>query len=491
MQSYPDYYAILGVDPSASEEEIKQAYRALVRRYHPDVSGDESTVTLFQQIQEAYEVLSDPERRKAFDRWRAEKGLDKEPALSLEVTLSHRVLPVLEEDQLFYLLMEVKPAREIQVERLPLNLCVILDCSTSMQGAKLQRAKEAISRLVDHLSPRDIFSLVAFNDRAQVLVPASRGVDKALVKSKTSAVQSRGGTEMLQGLMAGLSEIERGKWADSVDHIILLTDGRTYGDEEACLLKASEAGERGIGITALGIGPDWNEDILEGMAERSGGFCAYIVSPSAMSEAFRDRIQSLTHIFARQLSLTVRRGEGVDIRDAFRISPYIARLPEAEGAFLVGTMEVERPLLLLLEVLVAPHPVGPHRLLQLEVQGDIPSLGRARERIRYDVEVEFQEGPSAEEVPSAILEVMERVALFKVHEKVITDWRQGNIREATRRLEFLATRLLSLGEEALAKAALLEAGRLSKTGRLSPEGSKRLRYGTRGLAFLPREVEDD
>jgi hypothetical protein len=52
----------------------------------------------------------------------------------------------------------------------------------------------------------------------------------------------------------------------------------------------------------------------------------------------------------------------------------------------------------------------------------------------------------------------------------------------------MATRLLNIGENELAKAALLEAGRLTRTGHLSPEGRKKIRYGTRGLSMLPKEI---
>jgi molecular chaperone DnaJ len=65
-----DYYAILGVGRSASEKEIKQAYRRLARKYHPDVNpGDKTAEAKFKEMNEAYEVLSDPEKRKKYDRF--------------------------------------------------------------------------------------------------------------------------------------------------------------------------------------------------------------------------------------------------------------------------------------------------------------------------------------------------------------------------------------------------------------------------------------
>jgi curved DNA-binding protein len=66
---YKDYYKILGVDRNASEKEIKKAYRKLARKYHPDVNpGDDGAEERFKEINEAHEVLSDPEKRKKFDQ---------------------------------------------------------------------------------------------------------------------------------------------------------------------------------------------------------------------------------------------------------------------------------------------------------------------------------------------------------------------------------------------------------------------------------------
>jgi len=63
-----DYYKVLGLDPDADPRAIRSAYRLLARRYHPDVAKGRAAARRFLVIQEAYEVLSDPEKRQAYDR---------------------------------------------------------------------------------------------------------------------------------------------------------------------------------------------------------------------------------------------------------------------------------------------------------------------------------------------------------------------------------------------------------------------------------------
>ena len=80
---YKDYYKILGVERDASQDQIKQAYRKLARKYHPDINKEANAENLFKDIGEAYEVLKDPEKRVAYDQfganWREGQNFEPPP----------------------------------------------------------------------------------------------------------------------------------------------------------------------------------------------------------------------------------------------------------------------------------------------------------------------------------------------------------------------------------------------------------------------------
>jgi Ca-activated chloride channel family protein len=497
MEFAHDYYAILGISSDADERAIKRSYRQLALRYHPDTSTEVDAAERFREIQEAYELLIDPMQREAYDHWRRQQGLDHPLPLMLRVTPSHDVLPSLGEPQAMYVLVELTASEKVESQRLPLNLCLVLDRSTSMKGARLQQVKEAARYIVNRMKPDDVLSLVVFSDRAELVLPGQRGIDKQAARVAVSGIRAGGGTELLQGLRLGLQEVERWR-SDAVlqpiSHLILLTDGQTYGDEEECLQAAKLAGKRQIPLTTMGIGSDWNDKLLDQMARLSGapGGSYYIDSSAKIAKAFHDRIHGLGSIFANNLQLIAHQHEEVSIKEVFRVSPQISQLFFVENQLALGSLEKQQPQAIIMELMVSGLAPGSHRLLQIAVEGEVPSLGRQPVRAQQQVTVTFDADLDRRApIPPDIVSAMGKLTIYKMQERAMAEIESGNVDSAVRRLKTMATRLLDIGEPELARAALLEAGRLAQTGSLSEEGRKKIRYGTRGLTILPKEVLHD
>lgn len=492
MDPEHDYYAILGVPSDADERAIKQAYRQLARRYHPDTSGEPSEpegVERFREIQTAYELLIDPLQRERYDHWRRTQGLDRPPAFVVQTILSYEVLPCLGEEQAVYVLVKISAAEEIEGQRLPLNLCLVLDRSTSMKGARLQQVKEAARYIVEQLGPADVLSVVTFSDRAELTLPGRRGPDQVAARTALSMIKASGGTEIYQGLKMGLRELDRWRTEGAYNSLILLTDGQTYGDEARCLDEAREAGRQRIPLLTMGIGPEWNDNLLDQMAQLSGGASFYIDSAAKISRTFQEQIHRLGNLYAHDLGMLIHRGEGVDIKEIFRTSPEINPLQADDDRVSLGGLDKQQPQVLLLELLVSGRTPGQHRLLQVVVEGVVSTLGPSLNRARQDITVTFTSDLTHRPVvPPDIVSAMGKLTIYKIQERAVVEAEMGQLDAAVNRLKTLATRLLNVGEAELARAALLEAGHLSQTGSLSGEGRKKLRYGTRGLTIVPKEV---
>lgn len=175
-------------------------------------------------------------------------------ALNLDIQVSHQYLSSHHEEQAFYVLVDISQVADLPLSRLPLNLCLVLDHSTSMRGLRLQQMKQGIQKIIDQLKPEDALSIVVFSDKSKVLLPSKRNINKNRVKSLINTIQTTGATEMLQGLTAGLEQLEFHRTSQTVNHLVFLTDGQTYGDEDQCLEKSQWAGLNQISFTTMGVG---------------------------------------------------------------------------------------------------------------------------------------------------------------------------------------------------------------------------------------------
>ena len=490
MEFKQDYYALLGIPDDADDRTIKRAYRRLARIYHPDISVEPQAAERFQQIQEAYQILLNPIQRQAFDHWRRRQGLEQSHPLILRVIPSHEELPCLDEPQALYLLVEIATSNQGERSRPPLNLCLVLDRSTSMKGARLHQVKEAARSIVDQLASDDVLSIVTFSDRAEVVLPGSQHMDKTAAKIAIGGIRSEGGTEIFQGLQLGLDQVGRWHGPGTLSHLILITDGQTYGDEEQCLGVARLAGERGIPITTMGIGSDWNTKLLDEIANlsKAPGSSIYLDSTAKIQEVFRDRVQSLNNTVVRDLSLSIHWGQGVTVKELFRVSPEITELFLVDDRVTLGLLEVGNPQIVIIELLVGTHTPGSHQLVRVAAQGIMPSTNNQAVYVERNIETRFVANlGQRKSIPSDIVSAMGKLTIFKMQQRVTHEVETGRIESAIYRLKAIATRLLDIGETELAQVALLEAGRLAQTGSFSSEGQKKLYYGTRGLGILPKK----
>jgi Ca-activated chloride channel family protein len=486
-------YAILGIPPEATADDIREAYRIMARRFHPDANHNQGADVQFRDIAAAYSVLSNPGDRLRYDE--ARHHFHDEPAyFSLRAIPSKRVLSTLVEPQVLYLLLDIVPAQRVISARranAPMNLTLVLDRSTSMRGARLDKVKIAAHHIIDQLSPQDVLAVVSFSDRADVLIPATSVTDKTSLRSTVSIMRADGGTEIYHGLAAGVAECRKYLAPRMVNHVILLTDGRTFGDEERCLALARQAAEDGIGISAMGIGEEWNDEFLDALAAATGGSSAYINTPRAVLQFLDERVRSLGDAFAERLQLTIAPDADVLLESAFRLNPHPQPLEVERQPIPLGTLEKNRSIRALVQLQMPPSSkAGFRSVVRLDVTGDVLVADRPQYKVISDIAIELAHEPSPEQPPTAILDALGKLTLYRMQQKAERALTQGWALEAARQLENLATRLFAAGQDELAHKAAQEARRVSRTQAFSQEGRKSLKFHTRQLLALPEPGND-
>ena len=487
MADQTNYYDRLGLPENASQEEIRKAFREAARRLHPDVNVEPGATEMFIKVKEAYEVLIDPSKRATYD---GEIHHEDHPPPPVVITthFSRPALLKLAEEQLLYALIEMK----VQLDELgddfptpPANIALVLDCSTSMQGPRLDIVKATSIELIRQLKAEDFLSIIAFNDRAEVVLPAAQYAHNHKSEGRIRTLQTAGGTENFQGLYAGLAEINRHLNRRFINHMILITDGHTYGDEKSCKELAQRAAKEGIGISCLGIGSNWNDAFLDEIARITGGSCFYVKHPKDTRELLHQIFDALSQVYIERAKFNFRIGHGVQLNYAFRIHPETGVLSIVPPLQL-GHIPVQSGLKFLLEFLV--HPLSPDVDHVLLAEGtltfDIPKHADITYRVPITLVRPTQERAASTPPPPVIMDALSRLTLYRMQEQTKKELKLGHYEKATKRLQYMAANLLAKGEQELAKTVLTEVNHVEKHKKLSTEGEKRIKYGTRALINL-------
>ncbi|HTP05603.1 MAG TPA: VWA domain-containing protein [Nitrospirota bacterium] len=414
--------------------------------------------------------------------------------IKIRCLMSKDALPITGAEQAIYALVDIKAGSGSMFGTMPANFGLVLDRSGSMDGEKMDNLKEAVGYVADHLSDNDLVSVTVFDDQVETLIPNQPAKNREEIKSRLATVIPRGGTQISDGLKAGIDEVKKGFSKDRVNHILLLTDGQTWDDEDACLKLADEAGKQGIAITSIGIGEDWNEKLLLRLSELSHGNSHWIQNPISILDAFQQEVDGMQSIAAVNLKVTARMGQGVRPVKVYITTPMIADVSKkavSKNSVVadLGSLDGKKGQAMLIESRVAAKKAGKFRLGQVEVTYDIPSQGVKGQSVKADMFVAFVEDASAAaRVNAEVMNLVEKVSAFKLQTRALSEAEAGNIAAATRKLQSAATVLLNMGEDELAEAAEREILSLKKTGTLTRAGTKKLEYGTRKLTQVLTET---
>ncbi|GAP20076.1 VWA domain-containing protein [Leptolinea tardivitalis] len=486
-------FETLGLSNNASPDEIRHAYFDAARRLHPDANPSPDAANQFMAIQKAYDVLSNTEKR--IDYLISQAINEGRPPVIAQAQFSIESLQAIPEEQYIYALLEIINTEEAKAHVLPTSsVCLVIDRSTSMQDKRIDMVKKAAYELMKQLRQDDWVSIVTFSDRAEQVIPPTRVKKSMLSDPRIASIQTGGGTEILRGLECGLDVLTQTSNKDTNRHLILMTDGHTYGDEEECLQLAQQAGDKGIIISALGFGSEWNDTFLDRLTGLSGGTARLVTSVDELRQFIRSQVASLSKVYACNLNLHIEGSPQATLVDMFRIYPDASPLPVDIQARL-GNLPFNDRIKILLEYKIAPklNEGETITLLQGILTMEIPTRKEPLNRIEISLRRTVREDQEKSIPPRELVEAIEKLTLYRLQEKAREEEAAGDHVNATRHLKNLATRLLQKKEsDNLGKMVLSEAEKIQSGKGYSPEAEKRIKYGTRALLLpMAKESKND
>ncbi len=244
---------------------------------------------------------------------------EQSPAIEWQIESSHSTLSNREQD--VFLRIRVQATNAKSETRQPLSVSFVFDRSGSMkEESKIGYVQQAGHLVTDNLTSDDHVAFVAYSDRVHVLVPLHRVVNREYLHHRIDELFASGHTNLSAGILEGCAQLHKRLNEPGLHHVILLTDGlanRGVTNTQSLVRLVKRCTQHGITLTTIGVGTEYNEQLLSRVAQAGGGRYIYVSEPDQIPAAFQRELGSLLAVVAQNVPWKMQLPAGVEVRQVY------------------------------------------------------------------------------------------------------------------------------------------------------------------------------
>ncbi len=421
------------------------------------------------------------------------------PKIQIQTSLLRDNIVVTGETYTNYLLIKAVPT-DVSVQAMPLNVSLVLDVSGSMHSEnRLEYVKRAAEHVVDMMSPDDIVSIVAFADSAKAVSQAMAAGDKGRIKQAIQHIENAdvgGGTSMYLGMERGVGEVRKNLSDQRSNRVIVLTDGQTSGEDQ-CQQIAQKEAPAGVSFSAIGVGSDWNEELLTQIAAIGGGQWHYVATPDQAQQIFQREFGQLMTTAFSNVILKAHLMKDIGVKRARQVEPDHAELSvdmgDARLAIIpIGAMQKDKPKWFVLDFGLPKRAPGRYLIARVELTYNVPSANIVGESTpTIGVSVVYTDDRSQSYVNGEVARCIDQLQIEDLASKATGFLNQGEVARATMLLQNAANIANRAGDARKTQAlgqALNELGQAG--GQVSRQTMLQLKDQARRTGVLSPDEQD-